>query len=105
MSNSAGRRRWTRGERWAAGLALAAVVVTWNATFDRGIVVAAKTYLAAQRAHKEGRGPAVQVHSVMQPAIADSARRATIWSLPVACLGIAVVRFVRSRTESRQVEK
>jgi hypothetical protein len=92
-----GRRRWTPAERWAAGLALAAVVVTWNATFDRGIVLAANRYLAAQRAHAQGRGPSVQVQGVMQPAVAASARRATVWSLPVAGLGIGVVRFVRSR--------
>ena len=95
--SSSGRRRWTRAERWAAGLSLAAVAITWNATFDRGIVHAANSYLAAQRAHAQGGGPFVQVQSVMQPAVAASARRATVWSLPVAGLGIAVVRFVRSR--------
>ena len=105
MSISGARRRWTSAERWAAGLAIAAVIVTWNATFDRGIVGAAKAYLAKQRAHAAGRGPSVQVQSVMRPSAAASARRATIWSLPVACLGIAVVRFVRTRAESRQVEK
>jgi hypothetical protein len=95
--SSSGRRRWTRAERWAVGLSLAAVAITWNATFDRGIVLAANNYIAAQRAHIAGRGPFVHVRSVMQPAAAASARRATVWSLPVAGLGIAVVRFVRSR--------
>jgi hypothetical protein len=101
MSYSGAKPRWTRGERWAAGLALAAVVATWNATFDRGIVIAANAYLAAQRAHAERQGPIVQVQSVMEPAIAASAWRATLWSLPVGCLGIAVVRFVRSRRADR----
>jgi hypothetical protein len=83
-----------RAARIAGAFAFAAAVLTWNATFERGIVLASNRYLAAQRAHKEGHGPFVYVQDFMRPAVGASARRATVWTAPVAIIGLAVVRFV-----------
>jgi hypothetical protein len=74
--------------RLAALVLIAVAVAVGNVVFDRGVVEGANRYLAEQRAHHRGERPFVYVRDVMRPAIADSARRAAAWSVPIAAFGL-----------------
>jgi hypothetical protein len=79
-------------------LAFAAIV--WSQIFDWGIVEAANRYKFMQRQAADGQRPFVYVKNVMRPAIADSARRATVWSAPIGLVGLMAVRMARRQPKS-----
>lgn len=80
-----------------AGAVLLLSFVYWNRVFDSGVVVGMERYVAAQREHAAGRRPFVSMQDMMEDAVAKSARRATLRTLPFALLGLAGVWILARR--------
>lgn len=80
----------------AAALWVLLAVLVWNVRFDLGVRVAASAYLRARAIHVRGAGPRVEMASSMRAGIRDSARAATMWALPAAAVGAALLA-TRSR--------
>ena len=91
-----------RAARLASALTLAALLVTWNTLFDRGIDAGVAAYLAWQQEHAERGGDFVSMQEVMRPAAAASAMGATAWSAPVALAGVAAVWGLDRRARRRR---
>lgn len=80
-----------RRVRLMAGAVLLLSFAYWNTVFDSGVVVGMERYVAAQREHAAGRRPFVYMQDMMREAVAESAQRATLKTLPFAVLGLAGV--------------
>ncbi len=83
-----------------AGAVLLLSFVYWNRVFDSGVVVGMERYVAAQREHVAGRRPFVPMQDMMRDAVAGSARRATVRTLPYTLLGLAGV-WILGRRQGR----
>ena len=75
----------------------AAALVVFCVVQDRVTAEGARRYVALQREAIAGRGPAVTVDEIMQPAIARSVRVAVLWSGTVGVAGVAAALAVRRR--------
>ncbi|HXE80377.1 MAG TPA: hypothetical protein VNK41_06480 [Vicinamibacterales bacterium] len=91
----------SRAARLAVIATLGAVLVTWNAVFDRGIDAGMDRYLALQR-QAAARGSFVYMQDVMRPAAAESAVRASAWSAPVAGVGFVAAWWLGRRERRRR---
>ena len=85
------RRRPRQPGRAAALAWLACAAVVWNVVFDDGVTQGVRDYLTRQALHQQGRGPAVTIPEVMDPATARAARAATAWGGGIGALGLLVV--------------
>ncbi len=81
----------------AAGLWLAFGVIAWNNIFDRAIRSAEQEYLDLQIEYRLGRGPAVTMRGVMEPAIRRAALTATLWAGVPTLAGLLAVLVVATR--------
>lgn len=77
--------------------AFAAAVVVFCVVQDRVTAEGARRYVAMQRDALAGRGRAVSVDEVMQPAVARSVRLAFLSGGAVAAAGVAASLMVRRR--------
>jgi len=75
--------------RRAAFLAwMACAVVIWIVVFDTIVVQAGRDYLTRQALCQQGRGPAVTIREVMDPAVSRAARTATVSGGAAGAAGI-----------------
>jgi hypothetical protein len=92
-------RRPSRLVRFAAAFWIALGLVTWNVVFDREIDAAQVRYVRLQAEHAQGRGPAVTIPGVMDPAIRHGLWLASGWTTTLAGAGLALTlaagRFLR----------
>lgn len=70
-------------------LTFAAALATFCIVQDRVTAEGARRYVALQRDALAGRGPAVTIDEVMQPAVTRSVRLASFSSGAVAAVGMA----------------
>lgn len=75
----------------AAALWLLLAFLVWNVRFDVGVRVSASAYLRARAMYVRGAGPRVEMASAMRAGARDSARAATMWALPAAAVGVALL--------------
>ena len=90
-------RREGREGRAVLWLTLAAAIVVFCVVQDRVTAEGARRYVAMQKDALAGRGPAVTIDGVMQPAVARSVRLALLSSGGVMALGAAANLLVRRR--------
>jgi hypothetical protein len=83
--------------RLMAGAVLLLSFLYWNRVFDSGVVVGMERYVAAQREHAAGHRPFVPMQDMMGEAVAESARRATLRTLPFAVVGLTAVWILARR--------
>jgi hypothetical protein len=76
---------------------LAAAIVVFCIVQDRVTADGARRYVALQKAALAGRGSAVTIDEVMQPAVARSVRLAFLSGGAVAAVGVAAGLVVRRR--------
>jgi hypothetical protein len=81
----------------AAVLWIALGVIVWNVVFDDSVRRGSIEYLQRQTRHDQGLGPAVTIDSVMRPAIAAGAWRATAWGAGVAIAGLALITLATQK--------
>jgi hypothetical protein len=79
----------------AVGVVFAAVV--WNAAFDARVRLAEQRYLDLQSQHEKGRGPAVTIRQIMDPAIRHAAPAATLAASAPVAITILASLFVTRR--------
>jgi hypothetical protein len=77
--------------RLAAALWFLLAFLVWNVRFDLGVRVSASAYLHDRAVHLRGVGPRVEMASAMRAGVRDSARAATLWALPAAAVGVALL--------------
>jgi hypothetical protein len=75
----------------------AAAFVVFCIVQDRVTAEGARRYVALQRDALAGRGPAVTIDAVMQPAVARSVRLGLVSSGAVVAVGVAAGLVVRRR--------
>jgi hypothetical protein len=75
----------------AAALWVLLAFLVWNVRFDLGVRVTASAYLRARATYVRGAGPRVEMASAMRAGARDSARAATMWALPAAAVGVALL--------------
>jgi hypothetical protein len=75
----------------------AAAFVVFCIVQDRVTADGARRYVALQRAALAGRGPAVTIDEVMEPAVTRSVRLALLSSGAVAAVGVLAGIVVRRR--------
>ena len=85
-------------------LTAAAALAVFCLVQDRVTAAGARRYVALQREAIAGRGPAVTIDGVMQPAIAQSVRQALAWSGGVAACGAAAALIVGRASRVRRTE-
>jgi hypothetical protein len=91
-------RRRSDYARVAISFWLLVGLVTWNVLFDRDVKRAENRYVQLQAASERGKGPAVTIRGVMDPAIGRGVRVATGWSALVTGAGlVATVWGIRRR--------
>jgi hypothetical protein len=76
---------------------LAAAVIVFCIVQDRVTAEGARAYVALQKDALAGRGPAVTIDEVMQPAVTRSVRLAFLSGGAVAVAGVAASLMVRRR--------
>jgi hypothetical protein len=94
-----------RRARLVAVFWVIAVIVVWNAVFDRVIVLAGRQYIQAAVA-ADAAGRSLRIDDWMQPAVVRAFWLATAIGLAVAILGVASVfhsvrRSDRANTASK----
>ena len=89
--------------RLARVLWIAWAVVVWNVVFDRVIVVAGRSYIAAALAAARANpsGPPVNMDDWMRPAVTRGFWIATASAGALLVTGLATVHFARSADEKR----
>jgi len=76
--------------------AIAAIVV-FAVVQDRLTVAGVGRYVSMSRDAAAGRGPAVTIDSVMQPAVAHAVQQAALWSGVVLATGLGGTLIARRR--------
>jgi hypothetical protein len=90
-------RREGRGARAVLWFTFAAAIAVFCVVQDRATAEGARRYVAMQKDALAGRGPAVTIDGVMQPAVARSVRLALLSSGGVMAVGAAASLLVRRR--------
>jgi hypothetical protein len=80
--------------RLGAALWLALGFAVWNMVFDREIKAAEGRYVRLQAEHERGRGPAVTIPGVMDPAKRHGAAVATGWATAFVVVGLGTLAAV-----------
>jgi len=96
-------RRPAAAARIARALWIAWAVIVWNVVFDRVIVVAGRSYIAAALAAARANpsGPPVNMDDWMRPAVTRGFWIATASAGALLVTGLATVHFARSADEKR----
>jgi len=105
MLIAAARRRVTAlrqpvpSARIARALWIAWAVIVWNVVFDRVIVVAGRSYIAAARTAVAANpsGPLVNMDDWMRPAVTRGLWLATASAGAILVTGLVTVHFARTR--------
>jgi ABC-type Fe3+ transport system permease subunit len=87
----------TVSRRFLLILTILASLAVFACVQDRVTAAGARRYVSLQRAAAEGRGPAVTVDEVMQPAIRESVRSGALWGGLALVVGVAVAFGVGRR--------
>jgi hypothetical protein len=89
--------------RIARALWIAWAVIVWNVVFDRVIVVAGRSYIAAAiaAARSNPSAPPVNMDDWMRPAVTRGFWIATASAGALLVTGLATVHFARSADEKR----
>ena len=90
-------RQPARAARLARALWIAWAVVLWNVVFDRVIVVAGRSYVAAAGRASADRAPRPNMDDYMRPAVARGIWIASASAGAVLAAGLASVRAASHR--------
>ena len=88
----------SRRARFVAAFWAIAVLVVWNAVFDRVIVLSGRNYIRAAVA-ADAAGASLAIDDWMQPAVVRAFWLATGVGTAVAILGVAAVRRSSRRSD------
>jgi ABC-type Fe3+ transport system permease subunit len=91
-------KRRTVSRRFLLILTIVTSLALFAFVQDRVTAAGARRYVSLQRAAAEGRGPAVTIDEVMQPAIRESVRSGARWAGIVLLVGVAVAFSVARRS-------
>jgi hypothetical protein len=108
MLIAAARRRVTAlrqpvsAARIARALWIVWAVIVWNVVFDRVIVVAGRSFIAAARSAADTNppGPPVNMDAWMRPAVTRGLWVATASAAAILVTGLATVHFARGAQPS-----
>jgi hypothetical protein len=83
-----------RRRRIAALWWLGIAVVVWNALYDILLTRATKEYLRRHAMHEAGRGPAVGIAEIMDPAVYEAIWKATLAAGLLLLAGLLTIKYV-----------
>ncbi len=89
--------------RLAICLWLALAFVVWNDVFDSTIINAGRDYLSRKALAERHLASDVTVFGIMRPAAVRGVIVASLWSLPIALIGLCAVWFAARRDEQARL--
>jgi hypothetical protein len=92
-------------KRVVVALWLAAVVVAWNAVFDRVLIRAGRDYVQTAADVARGSGPYARIDDYMRPAVPRALVLATSAAGVILAVGLVVFRWSARATSRESLRK